>query len=40
MEDPNLEIEVPEWIKVVMEVLRDSGKATKNHRCSDKEAWN
>ena len=40
MDKPNLEIEVPEWIKVVKEVLRDSGKATKNHRCSGKGVWN
>ena len=39
MDKPNLEIEVPEWIKVVKEVLRDGGKANKNHGCSGEETW-
>ncbi len=40
MENPNLEIEVPEWIKVVKEVLRDGSRANKNHGKSCKEARN
>ena len=38
MEKPNLEIEVPEWIKVVKEVLRDGCRATMNNKCSGKKA--
>ena len=29
MKEPNLEVEIPEWIKVVKEVLRDGGRAIK-----------
>jgi len=38
MKEPNLEIEVPEWIKIVKEVLRKGSRANKNHEKSCKEA--
>ena len=40
MDKPKLEIEVPEWIKVVKEVLRKGSRANKNQGCGDKEARN